>query len=178
MAGANTKELCGEIIQKSGNVIKAKGNPVKDKLFSLLDALSGKRPSSEGKMSVDIYELLLTFMESGDEQDKLLHFDDIMLVKGYIAAHLDEKLTVAHLADMAHMSPTHFSRLFKLQLGFSPYDYVLTARLNKAKELLHKSNKTVAEIAYETGFNSQANFVYSFTKNEGISPGRFRKIRF
>lgn len=76
------------------------------------------------------------------------------------------------------MSTTHFSRVFKQQTGFSPYDYVLMMRLNKAKELLLKTDMYIAEIAYETGFNSEANFVYCFKNIEGISPGKFRKLNF
>ena len=77
-----------------------------------------------------------------------------------------------------HMSPSHFSRVFKQQTGFSPYDYVLIVRLNRAKELLQRTSMTVSEIAYETGFNSESNFIYFFTTNVGISPGKFRRLKF
>ena len=82
------------------------------------------------------------------------------------------------LADEVHMSTSHFSRVFKQQTGFSPYDYVLISRLNRAKDLLQKAEMSVAEIAYETGFNSESNFICFFTENEGISPGKFRKLKF
>lgn len=76
------------------------------------------------------------------------------------------------------MSPSHFSRIFKQQTGFSPYDYVLVSRLNRAKEYLQKTNMTVSEIAYEVGFNSDTNFIFFFKSNTGISPAKFRKLKF
>ena len=76
------------------------------------------------------------------------------------------------------MSSSHFSRVFKQQTGFSPYDYILISRLNRAKYLLQVTDMTVASIAYEIGFNSESNFIYFFTENEGISPGKFRKLKF
>ncbi|MGN1123952.1 MAG: helix-turn-helix domain-containing protein, partial [Eubacterium sp.] len=96
----------------------------------------------------------------------------------YIAESLNENLTVDKLAKIINMSSSHFSRVFKRQTGFSPYDYVLISRLNRAKYLLQVTDMTVASIAYETGFNSESNFIYFFTENEGISPGKFRKLKF
>lgn len=96
----------------------------------------------------------------------------------FILEHIHEKITVQQLAAAVHMSASHFSRVFKQQTGFSPYDYVLIVRLNKAKELLQKTEMTVASIAYETGFNSESNFISFFTESEGISPGKFRKLAF
>jgi AraC family transcriptional regulator len=76
------------------------------------------------------------------------------------------------------MSPSHFSRVFKQQTGFSPYDYVLVSRLNRAKEYLQKTSMTVSEIAYEVGFNSDTNFIFFFKSNTGLSPAKFRKLKF
>ena len=73
---------------------------------------------------------------------------------------------VQKLADEVHMSKSHFSRVFKQQTGFSPYDYVLISRLNRAKDLLQKTEMSVASIAYETGFNSESNFIlFGFRKS-------------
>lgn len=76
------------------------------------------------------------------------------------------------------MSSSHFSRVFKQQTGFSPYDYVLLSRLNRAKYLLLETDMPISAIAYDIGFNSESNFIYFFTENEGISPGKFRKLKF
>ena len=82
------------------------------------------------------------------------------------------------LADELHISPTHLSRLFRQYTGFSPYDYVIAVRISKAKEYLLTTDKSITDIAYLTGFNSQANFIYCFKNHEGMSPGKFRKLKF
>ena len=107
-----------------------------------------------------------------------MHEDNIQRVKEYITEHLGESISVEALSEIANMSVTNFSRVFRQQTGFSPYDYVLSSRLNKAKECLLRTDMSVTQIAYETGFNSEANFIYCFTKSEGISPGKFRKLKF
>ena len=92
--------------------------------------------------------------------------------------NLSNNITVEDLAKIANMSVTNFSRVFRQHTGFSPYDYVLSSRINKAKEYLLKTDISIAQCAYETGFNSEANFIFCFTNSEGISPGKFRKLKF
>lgn len=181
LSGANSFELFEEIEKAEGNLVKCRDiNHVKKLLFRIYDSISGVNPPSELNMSLDIYKLFAELLnpqsiKSKGESD---YEDNIQEIKNYIAENLNEKLTVQKLADKTHMSTSHFSRVFKQQTGFSPYDYVLITRLNKAKYLLQKTEMTVAAIAYETGFNSESNFICFFTDNEGISPGKFRKLKF
>ena len=182
IAGVNSREFLQEILNNNGgNVIKA-GQPlyIKESMCKIFDGIHGSKLLNEADLSAKVYKLLLEILNpaSYTARDERIHEENIRAVKDYIAAHLSEKITVESLAGEVHMSTAHFSRVFRQQTGFSPYDYVLMVRLNKAKELLHKTDMSVAEIAYETGFNSQANFVYCFKNNEGISPGKFRKLKF
>lgn len=171
VAGCNSATLCESIISEQGNVIKLKDcSKIKSSLFTILNGMS--TGMSEAEASMAVYTLLLSLMEK--EED----VGEIRSIRDYIENHMSEDITVKTLADTMHMSVTHFSRVFKQKSGFSPYEYVVNVRLNKAKELLLKSDMSITEIAYETGFNSEANFVYCFTKNEGISPGKFRKTWF
>lgn len=78
----------------------------------------------------------------------------------------------------AHLSSSQFSRSFKKHTGTSPYDYLLSVRLARAKELLKNTNLPISDIAYQTGFASDSNFIYFFRKNEGISPLKFRNTLF
>ena len=181
ISGANSFELFEEIEKTDGNLIKCRDiNHVKKLLFRIYDSISGVNPPSELNISLDIYKIFSELLnpQSIKSKGESNYEDSIQDVKNYIAENLNEKLTVQRLADKSHMSTSHFSRVFKQQTGFSPYDYVLITRLNKAKYLLQKTDMTVASIAYETGFNSESNFICFFTDNEGISPGKFRKLKF
>lgn len=181
IAGANSFELFEEVEKTDGNLVKCRDvNHVKKLLFRIYDSISGVNPPSELNISLDIYKIFAELLnpQSIKSKSESNYEDSIQDVKNYIAENLSEKLTVQRLADESHMSTSHFSRVFKQQTGFSPYDYVLITRLNKAKHLLQKTDMTVASIAYETGFNSESNFICFFTDNEGISPGKFRKLKF
>ena len=181
ISGANSFELFEEVEKTDGNLVKCRDvNHVKKLLFRIYDSISGVNPPSELNISLDIYKIFAELLNPQSIKSKgdSNYEDSIQDVKNYIAENLNEKLTVQRLADESHMSTSHFSRVFKQQTGFSPYDYVLITRLNKAKYLLQKTEMSVSSIAYETGFNSESNFICFFTDNEGISPGKFRKLKF
>lgn len=93
----------------------------------------------------------------------------------YMNAHLFEQLSVSMVAEAVSLSPSHFSRQFKRHTGYSPYEYIVLRRLDRAKYLLTSTTLTVKEIAYHIGYNSEENFIHSFQKNVGISPSLFRK---
>lgn len=181
IAGANSYELFEEIERSDGNLIKCKDvQHLRKLLFRVFDGIKGDYPTTELSVSLDIYKIFTELLnpQSTKSKGESSYEDSIQTVKEYIAENLNENLTVGALAEIVNMSSSHFSRVFKQQTGFSPYDYILISRLNRAKYLLQVTDMTVSAIAYEIGFNSESNFIYFFTENEGISPGKFRKLKF
>jgi AraC-like DNA-binding protein len=173
--GANSREFCSEIVNTNGNLVSGSIFSEAERLFLKIYNASKE---NEREISLLIYRLLTQLVSSNKTEidDKGILY--ITKAKEYIADHLDEEITTGIIADELHISPTHLSRLFRKHTGFSPYDYVIAERINKAKEYLLTTDKSVTDIAYLTGFNSQANFIYCFKNHEGISPGRFRKLKF
>lgn len=181
IAGANSYELFEEIQSTDGNLIKCKDiQHVEKLLFRIFEGIKKDNPPSELNLSLDIYKLFTELLnpQSAKSKGENSYEDCVQIIKEFIAENLNENLTVSKLADIVNMSSSHFSRIFKRQTGFSPYDYILISRLNRAKYLLQVTDMTVSSIAYETGFNSESNFIYFFTENEGLSPGKFRKLIF
>lgn len=181
IAGANSYELFEEIERSDGNLIKCKDvQHLRKLLFRVFDGMKGDYLTTELSVSLDIYKIFTELLnpQSTKSKGESSYEDSIQTVKEYIAENLNENLTVGALAEIVNMSSSHFSRVFKQQTGFSPYDYILISRLNRAKYLLQVTDMTVSAIAYEIGFNSESNFIYFFTENEGISPGKFRKLKF
>lgn len=181
ISGANSFDLFEEIEKGNSNLVKCRDiHHVKKLIFRIYDSIRGVNPPSELNMSLDIYKLFAELLnpQSIKSKGEKNYEDNIQEIQNYIAENLNEKLTVQNLADRTLMSISHFSRVFKQQTGFSPYEYVLLTRLNKAKYLLKKTEMSVAEVAYETGFNSESNFICFFTENEGVSPGKFRRLKF
>ena len=93
----------------------------------------------------------------------------------YMNHHLYEPITVQTVAEAVSLSPSHFCASSKRIPGTLPTEYIVLRRIDKAKHLLTSTQMSVKEIAYHTGYNSEENFIHSFQKNVGISPGMFRK---
>lgn len=179
--GQNSVAFYNEIIKNEGNIIRASDSKHIEKLlFKIYENLSPSNTASEITLSLDIYKILAELLNPlhVSKKNNASYEDNMQDAKKYIIEHLSEKLTVQNVADIIHMSPSHFSRIFKQQTGFSPYDFILISRLNKAKDFLQKTNLSISQIAYEVGFNSESNFIYFFTKNTGLSPTKFRKLAF
>jgi AraC-like DNA-binding protein len=86
-----------------------------------------------------------------------------------------EPLDLRALAREAHVSPRHFSRSFRRVFGETPYQYLLSRRMERARHLLRTSEMSVGEICLEVGFTSVGSFTTTFTRHVGVSPTTFRK---
>ncbi len=95
-------------------------------------------------------------------------------VLDYIEAHLDAELTLAELADIACLSPYHFSRCFKRAIGVGPQRYTVQRRVERAKTLMRRNDQTLATVAAMAGFADQSHFTAVFRRETGTTPGRFR----
>lgn len=94
----------------------------------------------------------------------------------FIHANYFRPFSVSDLADIVSLTRSHFTTQFTESEGYSPYEYILNYRLNKAAELL-KSNQniTVEEVAYSTGFSYVQRFSEMFKKRFLVSPLKYRK---
>jgi AraC family transcriptional regulator len=93
----------------------------------------------------------------------------------YIHENVEKNLTLTELAIVAGMSMYHFSRVFKESTGFSPHQYILNCRIEKAKRLLTLTEETIDQISQQVGFQNQSHFTNVFRKLEGTTPRAYRK---
>ncbi len=93
----------------------------------------------------------------------------------YIAEHLDQPMTLSEIADVAYMSPTYFSAVFKRLNGISPWKYITIKRVEMAIEMLKSTDMTKLEIAERCGFAGASNFYKMFLRITGKRPGDFTK---
>ncbi|MDJ0734288.1 MAG: AraC family transcriptional regulator [Nostocaceae cyanobacterium] len=98
----------------------------------------------------------------------------LLQVLDYMDAHLDCEIKLADLAQLVDMSQFHFGRLFKQSLGLSPYQYLLQQRVERAKQLLKQTDKSIIDIAFDCGFNSHSHLSRRFRQLTGMTPKAYR----
>jgi transcriptional regulator GlxA family with amidase domain len=98
-------------------------------------------------------------------------------VLDYIAANVRSNLTLEKLAAVACYSTFHFARQFKLALGVSPQRYIGRLRLESAMKELGAGKLSLAEIAFNANFSSQASFTRAFHRHTGTTPNEYKRRR-
>lgn len=94
----------------------------------------------------------------------------------YIKNNLDKELSLEEVANAIHISKSYLSNLFSKCLGNSFSHHVNKLKIEKAKELLVKTQLSIMDITLECGFNSQSYFCRVFSGFEGMSPNQYRKF--
>lgn len=95
-------------------------------------------------------------------------------VKEFIAAESTRDITIADIAQVAGYSVVHFTRMFKRTTGQTPYQYLLSYRIDHAKKLLRTTALPISDIAYTVGFGSHAHFSTQFRQLTSMSPQAYR----
>ncbi|RZT88741.1 AraC family transcriptional regulator [Pseudonocardia sediminis] len=95
-------------------------------------------------------------------------------VRDHVHRNLDASLTLDELAAVAGMSRFRFARRFRLTTGTTPHEFVLQARVGRARVLLERSATPLFEVAARCGFADQSHLTREFRKRTGTTPGRYR----
>ena len=93
----------------------------------------------------------------------------------YIREHYSTDCSLKTLAEAVSVSPNHLQAVFTKCVGITPSRYVTLKRVEKAKKLLMSGEKTLLEIALETGFCSQSHFTKVFKEQTGKTPSLYQK---
>jgi AraC family transcriptional regulator len=93
----------------------------------------------------------------------------------YIEEHLADEVSLLSLAQLAQLSPYHFSRAFKQSFGMPPHQYLTSRRIERAKTLLAERKLSVTEIGFDVGFSETSSFTAAFRKHTGETPTDYRR---
>ena len=94
----------------------------------------------------------------------------------FLKEYYSHEFTLEDVAKTVNLSPYHFSRVFKEQMGRSTYKYLMEIKISKAKEMLTEGRTSIKEICLICGFNSNSHFTSMFRKLTGVSPTEYRNI--
>ena len=91
-----------------------------------------------------------------------------------IEERLTEALPVSDLAEAVHLSPFHFSRMFRVSTGRSPHEWIMLKRMARAKMLLAATRMPLPEVARASGYRTHSHFSGMFHAVVGFTPGQYR----
>lgn len=176
-AGAQSQELYEEIERSVGNLIPMREpNALHEAIGEMLACMRAEHRLNEGEASALIYGMLMKLLEQSGASGAGGSGNPVVdRAIAYIQSNLADRLSVEEIAASAGYSPSYFSHLFAEETGLSPYQFVVKSRVEQAQKLLKTTRLTVQEIAFQCGFNSAANFCYTFRRIAGASPHEYRK---
>jgi AraC family transcriptional regulator len=104
------------------------------------------------------------------------HQQTLLPVLVHIEEHLDDDLSLGHLAALASFSPHHFHRVFQRITGETPREYVRRLRLERAVYRLKVRPDNVLDIALQAGFQTHESFTRAFTQQFDMNPSELRAL--
>ena len=94
----------------------------------------------------------------------------------YIRQHYAEQISLEEVSDQVGLSPAYLSMLFKREMDEGFAHYLMSVRIEQARELLRETNDSVARICQKVGYNDLKHFTHIFEKTVGVKPGVYRKL--
>ncbi|MFS0724180.1 helix-turn-helix transcriptional regulator [Paenibacillus sp. 1P07SE] len=147
------------------------------KLDSRNTALAGKQidhchtyEAFQNLLNSAIHNLIEQIRSRKDEEDEL-----ILYVTRYLDTNYHEGISLEMVADRLKITSSYLSTYFKDKTGINFKDYLNMLRMNKAKELLEKTDLKIQDIALQVGYQNTNPFIRMFRKHAGMPPGAYRK---
>jgi transcriptional regulator GlxA family with amidase domain len=135
------------------------------------------------KIAQDVAKVLLVVMK---RQGGQAQFSPLMIavapqetpvtrVQNHVLEHLDEAFSVERMASLANMSARHFARIFAREVNMTPMEFLQSARIDCARNLLETSDLPLKTVAYKSGFGSVRHMRFLFSEKLGLTPAQYRE---
>lgn len=176
--GSNTADFYQQAVWAHGGFVfdTPYAQEIKNGIYEIIFAFRNEQPFSEVRLSHKIYGLLAAAVDTNKpENERSAKNDPVAAAMYFIRQQYMNPITLNDVAAYANMSLYHFSRLFKRNCGYSPHEYIILTRLNRAKHLLKTTDLAIKVIAQKVGYQNVSSFTNAFTARVGISPTLFRK---
>ena len=152
---------------------------ITDLFFSIRNELEEKNSDYVTFVNNYISSILILFSRAykhnNFSQKEKQNYQKLLSTIKYIDTHYTENITLDTLAKNMAYSRCYFSSIFKKSMGMSIWDYICIKRIEQALTLIKTTDKNIADVAFECGFNTVVNFNKIFKKYTNVSPHTFRK---
>jgi AraC-like DNA-binding protein len=176
VAGEQTKAYTEQIRELRPLVWPLKSAGRCDELLDTILGMMVGDAKDEHKISFYMHGILSEIITS-DAFSSRTSNEAIEQAIWFIQRNWNRQITLDQMAECTALSKFHFSRQFKSYTGCSPYEYLMRIRFNRAKQMLYKTDDSIAKIAETCGFDDASYFSRQFMKREKQSPQTFRKQR-
>lgn len=152
---------------------------VRKHLLAILEELSLQQAGYQMSARARFMMVLTGLLRDIHDKDNVHHSWQVTdeLIAGaieYIHKNYLKKLSVEQVAQFASLSPNHFITRFGQVTGLSPGKYIVLVRIGHARHLLRSTDKSLTEVAEQSGFESLPHFSRTFKQYEGVTPSQFR----
>ena len=136
--------------------------------------------NSENPDGVAIQELTEPAPSGGSEPDQSVVSKSSVVYPAvvYISNHLREVITMQAMAELCHLSPSYFSRVFSRDVGENFINYTNRQKVELGKKMLRETNQSVSQIAGELGYLDTSHFIKIFKRFEGTTPMIYRQHKY
>jgi AraC-like DNA-binding protein len=145
---------------------------IKDSFFAMREFLTILYELSTAEGARELSSSSFAKVDIDSESRRVLKIQD------YVGKHYMDEIRLADLADLVGMTPSAFSRFFKLSTSKTLSDYIIEIRLGVAARKMIDTTDSISEICYDCGFNTLSNFNRLFRKHQGCTPTEFREKYF
>ncbi len=176
-SGFFATDLFDYLYQGEPQIINITGNDFSLLLKKVINNLESFDNFHRFEISTDIQQMilmlsahLLNINSGGGTKDPLIE-----KAIDYMEKNFDQPITIELLSSYLNISQYHFIRVFKKLTGLSPYSYLISYRITRAKKYLVETSRSVEDISQLCGFNDTTNFITKFKSLTGETPLKYRK---
>ena len=176
--GSNTADFYQQAVQMHGGFVfdTPYAEQIKNGIYEIVFAFRNEQTLSEVRLSQKLYTLLVATVDTASQEaGQAEENDTVSKAMHFIQEQYMNPISLLDVATHVNMSQFHFFRLFRKDCGYSPHEYLILTRLNRAKHLLKTTGLPVKVIAQKAGYQNVSSFTNAFTDRVGISPTLFRK---
>lgn len=185
--GANILEIPEMEAFKKFLLLSNRGIEIKGKGREDINAIMVKMPSMSGLKRLSSLLSIFDILSSSVEFDLLAspgfietkhnkESERLNKIIEYVMQNFDENINLSMAASMMNMGVTTFCNFFKDNYRMTFVEYINTVRIGHACKLLFEKDQTIAQVAYECGYNSLANFNRQFKKYKRLNPSEYKRM--